>query len=160
MTIARYHGQFIIKGICALFLLFALFLPFNFLMAQAQNDLECLPTDSAIECAQKTLDKGARNSGAVSENAQDSPPTTAAIIGEFVVIGLQIVGLVFFLLTVYGGIVWLTAGGNKERADKAIRTLRQATLGLLVIIFAYLVVNFVVFQLAGIANPPSQSQNP
>lgn len=152
MTIARHQGQFIIKGVFALFLLFALSMPLNSLLAA--DGVECAPTDSAIECAEKTLNKAAQDSQAVADAAQTAPPTTAQIIGELVVTGLQIVGLVFFLLTVYGGIVWLTAGGNKERADKAVSTLRQATLGLLVIIFAYLVVNFVVLKLAGIATTP------
>ena len=144
MTIARKNGQFILKGVFALFLLLTLLAPVNFLLAQVPK------SGAVIDSATDLLDQAAESGQAIGKGVA-KPPTTAQIIGKIVVVGLQIVGLVFFILIVYGGIVWLTAGGNKERADKAVSTLRQATLGLLVIIFAYIVVNFVVLKLAGIA---------
>ncbi len=145
MIIARKNGQFIIKGIFTLFLLFTLFSPLTLLLAADQPK-----TGTVIDSASVLLNQAAEIGQAVGKGVAN-PPTTAQIIGKLIVTGLQIVGLIFFLLIVYGGIVWLTAGGNKERADKAVSTLRQATLGLLVIIFAYIVVNFVVLKLAGIA---------
>lgn len=146
MFLSNKNGQLLLKGVAALFLLVVLLGP----ACLGLNAAEKPKTGEVVNSATDLLDQAAKSGKAVAEGVT-TPPTTAQIIGRIIVIGLQIIGLVFFVLIVYGGIVWLTAGGNKERADKATSTLRQATLGLLVIIFAYLLVNFVVLRLAGIA---------
>jgi len=52
-----------------------------------------------------------------------------------VVLGL--VGIVFLVLTIYAGIMWMTAGGNDDQLDKAKKTLTRSVIGLIIITSSY-----------------------
>ncbi|MEK7139360.1 MAG: hypothetical protein AAB817_01535, partial [Patescibacteria group bacterium] len=43
---------------------------------------------------------------------------------------LEVLGVVFLVLTVYAGFKWMTAGGNSEQIDEAKALLRNAVIGL------------------------------
>ncbi len=67
----------------------------------------------------------------------------AATIGAIVGALLAFVGLIFFILLIYAGFIWMTAGGNEEEVHKAISTIIRASVGLVIIAAAYLLVKFV-----------------
>lgn len=49
---------------------------------------------------------------------------------------LGIVGGLAVLFIVYGGFLYVTSGGNQQRAENAKKTLTYAVLGLLLVVFA------------------------
>ncbi len=53
------------------------------------------------------------------------------------------VGLLFFCLMVYAGIVWMTARGEEDRVTKARETIIGATIGLVIMVSSYAVTNLV-----------------
>lgn len=53
-------------------------------------------------------------------------------------------GIVFFILMVYSGIVWMTARGEEDRVTKARETIIAATIGLTIVVSAYAVTQLVV----------------
>jgi hypothetical protein len=57
------------------------------------------------------------------------------------IIGL--VGVIFFVLMVYAGFLWMTGGGNEERVRKAQGIFGSSLVGLLIILTAYYLVDFV-----------------
>lgn len=81
----------------------------------------------------KQLDAAAGAEGAGVGNYTDPRKTISLIIQ----ILLTLVGTIFFVLTVYAGYLWMTAGGNEEEVEKAKTTLRNAILGLIIVIAAY-----------------------
>lgn len=63
-------------------------------------------------------------------------------IGSYVikpVFGL--VGLAFFVLMVYGGVLWMTAHGESKQVDKARSVLTTAVIGAFIIVSAYVLTN-------------------
>lgn len=66
------------------------------------------------------------------------------IIARVIKAVLGMVGSIGLLMFVYGGFLWLTAGGNEDRVKKGREVLVWATLGLLVIFSAYAILNFVI----------------
>ncbi len=72
-------------------------------------------------------------------NVEDVPTLIARIIKGI----LGIVGSISLLMFIYGGITWMTAGGNEEKVKKAKSTISSAVLGLVVIFGAYSVLNLV-----------------
>ena len=56
---------------------------------------------------------------------------------------LALVGTIFFGLTVYAGIRWMTAQGNDEHIKKAQNTLIAAVVGLIITMMAYAITAFV-----------------
>ncbi|MCR4280293.1 MAG: Ig-like domain-containing protein [Candidatus Komeilibacteria bacterium] len=70
-----------------------------------------------------------------------------SIIVLIVRIAFGFLGLVAVILILYGGFMWMTAGGNQDRIDKAKRILRNTAIGLVIILAAFGIVEFVFRQL-------------
>lgn len=66
---------------------------------------------------------------------------------------LGMLGVVFLILMIYGGILWMTAGGNPESVEKAKRIIIHAILGLIVILLAYSFTQFVFTELTSSPTP-------
>jgi len=64
------------------------------------------------------------------------------IIGNGIKTILGIVGSVALAVFIYGGVLWLTSGGNETRIKKGKDVILWATLGLVIIFAAYAIVGF------------------
>lgn len=62
---------------------------------------------------------------------------------------LGVVGAVALLYMVWGGVTWMTSGGNAERVKKGKDTVVWAVLGLALIFSSYVIVRFVIEVLNG-----------
>jgi len=69
------------------------------------------------------------------------------IISRLIRADLGVVGALFLVMFVYGGVQWMTAGESK-RIDSAKKTLVNAVIGMIIIAFSYSIVSL-VFSLAG-----------
>lgn len=78
-------------------------------------------------------------------------------VGRVIKAALGLVGLVFLVLTIYAGFLWMTAGGNEEQVEKAQKIFKNSTLGLIIALGAY---GLTVFILAtvGVASNVPQTQ--
>ena len=70
----------------------------------------------------------------------DSVP---GIIGKVVAVILSFIGIIFFLLVLFAGFMWMSAMGNTERVTKAKDILEAAAIGLLIVLGAYAITRFV-----------------
>ena len=84
--------------------------------------------------------------------------TIPTIIASIVKALLGLVGMVFFILFIYGGVQWMTAAGNEEKIRKAKKLIVNAVIGLAIITLAY---TFTYFISQALEAPPEQTtQNP
>ena len=67
-----------------------------------------------------------------------------AIIGNLVKIFIGALGVIFLLLTVYAGYLYLTAQGDEDKVKHAKETLQRGVTGLLIIMAAYAIASFVL----------------
>jgi len=79
------------------------------------------------------------------------------IIAEIIRVALGFIGAVFLLLLLYGGFIYMTAAGNPEQVEKAKKILKNAVIGLLIILLSYSITYFILrYLLAAITGgPPS-----
>lgn len=56
---------------------------------------------------------------------------------------LAAVGTIFLILTIYAGILWMTAAGNDSKTDSAKSILTAAVIGLVIVISAYAITRLV-----------------
>ena len=63
--------------------------------------------------------------------------------GEVIGVGLSLIGIVFFLLMLYAGLRWMIAMGKSEDVQKAKDTLEAAAIGLVIVLAAYAITQFV-----------------
>ena len=73
------------------------------------------------------------------------------IIGSVIKAILGIVGSLALAMIIFGGFMWVIAGGNDEKIKKGKDIITWAALGLLVIFFSYALVNFVINAMVGTA---------
>jgi len=97
------------------------------------------------------LGKTASTAG-LSNNA-DVP----GIIGNVVGAGLSLVTVLFFILMIYGGIRWMLARGKEDEAKKALDTIIAAIIGIIIVLSAYAITNFVF---SSVGTQPAPSTNP
>jgi hypothetical protein len=62
---------------------------------------------------------------------------------------LAVTGTIFLVLTIAGGIIWMTASGNDEKVNQAKKIIIAAAIGLAICLFAYTITSFVAWNLSG-----------
>ncbi|MFA6604049.1 MAG: hypothetical protein WCT10_04410 [Patescibacteria group bacterium] len=65
------------------------------------------------------------------------------IIGNVIGYALALLGVIFTLLTLYAGFLWMTAQGASDQIDKAKKMLTNAVIGLAIITASYALTRFV-----------------
>ena len=73
----------------------------------------------------------------------------AEIIGNVIGAGLTFVGVLFLVLMIYGGIIWMLARGNEQQSKKALDTIIAAVIGLIIVIGSYALTSFVFRSVEG-----------
>ncbi len=69
----------------------------------------------------------------------DVPITIGKIVGA----GLAFIGILFFILMIYGGILWMTAQGNEQQTTKAKGLIIAAVIGLIIVLSAYAITAYI-----------------
>ncbi len=77
-------------------------------------------------------------------NANNDLPS---LIGAIISVILGVLGMIFVVLTIYAGILYMTASGEDDKIKKAKKTLTQAIIGIVIIVAAYSISTFVVAQM-------------
>lgn len=62
---------------------------------------------------------------------------------------LALVGTIFFILTIYAGVLWMTASGDETKIEKAKQIIQAAVIGLIIVMSAYTITYFVGSKLGG-----------
>ncbi len=72
-----------------------------------------------------------------------APKDPRLIIAYIIKIFLGFLGLIFLILIIMAGYTWMTAGGNEEKITKAKDTLQTAIIGLIIIMAAYAIADYI-----------------
>ena len=72
----------------------------------------------------------------------DADPREAAV--SLVRLLMTFLGIIAVVIILYGGFVWLTAAGNEDKVASAKKIIAAGIIGLVIILAAFLIVNFVV----------------
>jgi hypothetical protein len=66
------------------------------------------------------------------------------IIGRIINIALGFLGIVLLVILLYAGYEWMTSGGDPAKVDSAKTRIRNAVIGLVIIMMSFAIVNFVL----------------
>jgi|WetSurMetagenome_2_1015567.scaffolds.fasta_scaffold19938_6 hypothetical protein len=102
-----------------------------------------------LEDAFKTKDKSANDAldaaaGRAGYNITAEASDINAIISTIIQSILGLLGVIFLILIIYGGITWMTAEGEEAKVEKAQKIIRSAIIGLIIVISAYAISYFVI----------------
>lgn len=69
---------------------------------------------------------------------------------------LSVLGVVFLVLLIYGGFLWMTARGNDQQVEESKEVIFSSVIGLIIVLSAYAVSYFVIKNLtSGVLSPSS-----
>ena len=73
------------------------------------------------------------------------------IVGGAINIVLSLVGIILLGYTLYAGFLWMTSGGEKDQAEEAMKMIRQAVIGLLIVIMSFVISSYILAALGNIS---------
>jgi len=84
-----------------------------------------------------------------------------SMISKVITTALTFVGVIFLVLAIYGGYIWMIARGNEQEIEKAKNTLIAAIIGMVIVVAAYAISYYVINALGGAAlkAPTSEETN-
>lgn len=71
-------------------------------------------------------------------------PEPEKALGALISSLLAFLGIIFMILIIYGGFLWMTARGAEDQISKAKKIIISATIGLTIVLSAYLISLIVV----------------
>jgi len=95
----------------------------------------------------------------VSEEIELGETDIRVIIARIINVFLGLLGIIALLLILYGGFLWMTAGGVPERVEKAKKVLINAVIGLAIILTSWAITWFIFNVLlgeGGVFGPPGE----
>lgn len=87
--------------------------------------------------AQNNLNQADELLNGVGSRAGAGDVELAGAVGSAISIILSLVGLIFLVLMVYAGVLWLTARGEESQVDKSRKIIASTIIGLILTISAY-----------------------
>lgn len=99
--------------------------------------------------------KGLQNTAVGTGHITDSsakPKSAIEVIGQVVQVILSFLGVIFLILMIYGGYLWMLASGNEQQIDKAKNLIKSAIAGLVIVLLAYIITAFVGNAIMGSVN--------
>jgi TRAP-type C4-dicarboxylate transport system permease small subunit len=118
--------------------LVALLFPFSALLAQTDN--------SSLNEALSGLNATAGQVGAFKDQTSQTNIGTDFLTtkaGQIIGLVLSFVGVIFLVLMIYAGILWMTASGNEQQTTKAKDLIISAVIGIIIVFAAYAITNFI-----------------
>lgn len=116
----------------------------KFLITLAITFLILFPQSLVFAAPDISMDTIAKNSG--YDTNIDKDTAVSAMAGKVVKVVLGMTGTIFLVLTVYAGILWMTAQGKDEQVEKATGIIKMAVIGLIITLSAYSITAFITSQ--------------
>lgn len=96
--------------------------------------------------------RGQKDANTIAQKAQIGGGTTDlyVIVGRIINVVLGFLGIVLLFYFLYGGFKWMTSGGESEGVEEAKTMIRNAVIGLVIVMASYALSNFVLGQLVAV----------
>jgi len=98
--------------------------------------------------SKKPFDIFIDKSGYTMPETSNIKESVLSIVATVIAYALSFLGVIFLVLTIYAGFLWMTAGGNEEKVTKAKTIMKNSLIGLLIVFAAGVLTTFIYFTLA------------
>lgn len=122
-----------LRNLLAASILLIIFL--NPLFCQAANLGDAFGDNSPLKQAAGDKGAGYNTGDAVSVDTMISLIITTI---------LSFIGVLFLVLAIYGGFIWMMARGNEQEVDKAKQIIQNSVIGIIIVVAAYAISWYVI----------------
>lgn len=121
------------------------------ILAKAGASLAALAAP-VVTLAQSPYTNALTQVNAIATNAHvASDRTLPQVIGSIINAVLGFLGIILLGYLLYAGFLWMTSGGESEKAGEAQTMIKNAVIGLIIIVASFAISSFVLNQLTNIA---------
>lgn len=103
--------------------------------------------NSGVTVKPKSLLEQAGGQAGYDTVGADESTASFKAAGRFIKIFLSFLGVIFTILIIYGGYIWMMAKGKEDEVNRAKDIFMNATIGLGIVIAAYAITYFIVASL-------------
>ncbi len=98
-----------------------------------------------------SLKNNLENAGKGAQYDTDKAELTdiADLVGNIIGAFFALLGIIFLGYILYGGWIWMSAKGDEQRVTEAKNILRNAIIGIIILVGAYAITSFVLTALEG-----------
>ena len=108
-----------------------------------------LPLIASADFAQQNANSGLTKLGeGVSAGGVNASLSLPMIVGRLITGVLGVLGIILVIYIVQAGIMYMTAGGDPAKVDKAKKMITQSVIGMIIIVAAFSISNFVISTLS------------
>lgn len=101
-----------------------------------------------ISAPMVVLAQGIKNSAqplaVVADKSGVTESNLGNLTGGIIGVAVSLVGIIFFALMVYAGILWMTARGKEDQVEKSKQIIIASIIGLFIVVSAYAITVFVM----------------
>jgi len=126
---------------------------FVFLIAfSLLNIVSLLPAPAHADQTLITGQTGFSEIGSTAYGKTAAPTDIRVTIARIISIVLGFVGVIFFALIIFSGFQYMTSAGNEDQTKKALGLLRNAIIGLVIILVAWMITRYAITVLGKAVN--------
>ena len=101
-----------------------------------------------VALAQSPWERSQQYTDAIAAGAGvTGSPQLEVIIGNIINIVLGFMGIILLCIILWAGFLWMTAGGDSKKTETATALIKNAIIGLIIIVAAFAISNFVMTQI-------------
>lgn len=130
------------KNIKSLIIVLSIFIVSGFLI--------CVNVDQALSAydfkEESGLSKTGEGLGYSKEMLSGGEYMLPLKIGNVIEVVLAFVGVLFLILMIYGGYIWMMARGNEQETEKAKKIIQNALIGIVVVLAAYAITTYIALE--------------
>ncbi len=104
-----------------------------------------VPHPTLAQTATSTISQGLQNTAGTT---YDTNLTATVFIGNLIRALIGATGILFLVITVYAGILYMTAAGDDTKIKKAKSMLTSSVIGIIIVVGAYALTSYVVSALS------------
>jgi len=98
---------------------------------------------TANSWTERAEDGGLSTIGAEAYGETGNPKDIRTIIATIIKVVLGFLGVIFVVLLIFAGIKYMTSGGDQEKVKDAVGQIKNAVIGLIIIVAAYSITYFI-----------------
>ncbi len=117
---------------------------FIFLAIFSLIQLVAISTWAQPALADEALFNGQEGINEIGQVYGNNKTDLRVIVGKIILVVLGFLAAIFLALTIYAGFRYMTAAGNQDQTKKAVAQIRDAVIGLIIVLAAWAITTFVL----------------
>jgi type IV secretory pathway VirB2 component (pilin) len=96
------------------------------------------------------IDFGTNDMDTLADSAGYGEANFTDVAGKIINVVFSLLGLAAVIIIIVAGFQWMTSGGDKEKIDGAKKLMTSALVGLIIVVLAYAIADFVMSKLTNL----------